>query len=40
LLASESKTPGVVDRVIGGPDVLASFADVIDGVVMIFTAAL
>jgi hypothetical protein len=39
-LASESKAPGVVDRVIGGPGVLASFADVIDGAVMIFTAAL
>jgi hypothetical protein len=39
LLTSESKTPGVVDRVIGGPDVLASFADVIDGAVMIFVAA-
>jgi hypothetical protein len=40
LLASESKTPGVVDRVTGGPDVLASFADIVDGAVMIFAAAL
>jgi hypothetical protein len=40
LLASESKAPGVVDRVPGGPDVLASFADVVDGAVMIFAAAL
>jgi hypothetical protein len=40
LLASESKAPGVVDRVPGGLDVLASFADVIDGVVMIFAVAL
>jgi hypothetical protein len=40
LLASKSKTPGVVDGVTGGPDVLASFADVVDGAVMIFTAAL
>jgi hypothetical protein len=40
LLASEGKTPGVVDRVAGGPNVLASFADVIDGAVMIFVAAL
>jgi hypothetical protein len=40
LLASESKAPGVVDRVPGGLDVLASFANVVDGVVMIFAAAL
>jgi hypothetical protein len=40
LLASESKAPGVVDRVPGGLDVLASLADVIDGAVMIFVAAL
>jgi hypothetical protein len=40
LLASESKTLGVVDRVFGGPDVLASLADVVDGAVMIFTTAL
>jgi hypothetical protein len=40
LLASESKAPGVVDSVPGGLDVLASLADVIDGAVMIFAAAL
>jgi hypothetical protein len=40
LLASESKTPGVVDGVAGSPDVLASFADVIDGAVMILTVVL
>jgi hypothetical protein len=40
LLASEGKTPGVVDRVTGGPDILAIFTDVVDGVVMIFAAAL
>jgi hypothetical protein len=40
LLASESKTPGVVDGIAGGPDVLGSFADVIDGAVMVFVAAL
>jgi hypothetical protein len=40
LLTSESKIPGVVDRVAGGPDVLASFADVVDGAVMIFASAL
>jgi hypothetical protein len=40
LLASKSKTPGVVDRVPGDLDILASLADVVDGVVMIFTAAL
>jgi hypothetical protein len=40
LLASESKAPGVVDRVPGGLDVLASFANVVDGAVMIFAAAL
>jgi hypothetical protein len=40
LLASESKAPRVVDRVPKGLDVLASFADVIDGTVMIFAAAL
>jgi hypothetical protein len=40
LLASEGKTPGVVDCDSGGPDVLASFTDVIDGAVMIFAAAL
>jgi hypothetical protein len=40
LLASESKAPGVVDRVPGGLDVLASFADVVDGAVLIFAAVL
>jgi hypothetical protein len=40
LLASESTAPEVVDRVPGGLDVLASFANVVDGVVVIFTAAL
>jgi hypothetical protein len=40
LLVSESKAPGVVDRVPEGLDVLASFADVVDGAVMIFAAAL
>jgi hypothetical protein len=40
LLASESKAPGVVDRVPGGLDVLASFTDVVDGAVMIFAAVL
>jgi hypothetical protein len=40
LLASEGKTPGVVDRVAGGPGVLASFANVVNGTIMIFMAAL
>jgi hypothetical protein len=40
LLTSESETPGVVDWLPGGPDVLASLADIIDGAVMIFTTAL
>jgi hypothetical protein len=40
LLAIESKAPGVVDRVPGGLNVLASFADVVDGTVMIFAVAL
>jgi hypothetical protein len=40
LLASERKAPGVVDRAPGGLDILASFADVVDGVVMIFMTAL
>jgi hypothetical protein len=40
LLASESKTLGVVDGLPGDLDVLSSFADVIDGAVMIFAAAL
>jgi hypothetical protein len=40
LLVSESKAPGVVDRVPEGLDVLASLADVVDGTVMIFAATL
>jgi hypothetical protein len=40
LLASESKAPGVVDRVPKGLDVLASFTDVVDVAVVIFAAAL
>jgi hypothetical protein len=40
LMASESKAPGVVDGIPGGLDVLASFADVVDGAVMIFAVAL
>jgi hypothetical protein len=40
LLASESKAPGVVHGVPEGLDVLASFTDVVDGMVMIFVAAL
>jgi hypothetical protein len=40
LLASESKAPQVVDRIPDDLDILASFADVVDGVVMIFAAAL
>jgi hypothetical protein len=40
LLASESKALGVVDRVPGGLDVLASFTDVVNGAVMIFAVAL
>jgi hypothetical protein len=40
LLASESKAPEVVDGLPGDLDVLVSFADVVDGVVMIFAAAL
>jgi hypothetical protein len=40
LLVSESKAPGVVDKIPGDPDVLASFADVVDGTIMIFAAAL
>jgi hypothetical protein len=40
LLANESKAPGVVDRVPGGLDVLASLADVVEGAVMIFAAVL
>jgi hypothetical protein len=40
LLASEGKAPGVVDGLPGDLDVLASFADVVDGAVMIFAAVL
>jgi hypothetical protein len=40
LLASKSKAPGVVDGIPGDLDVLARFADVVDGAVVIFTAAL
>jgi hypothetical protein len=40
LLANESKTPGVVDGLLGELDILASFADVIDGAVVIFAAGL
>jgi hypothetical protein len=40
LLASESKAPGVVDGIPGDLDILASFADVVDGTVMIFAAVL
>jgi hypothetical protein len=40
LLASESKAPGVVDRVPTGLDILASLADVVDGAVIILAAAL
>jgi hypothetical protein len=40
LLVSEGKAPRVVDRLPGNLDVLASLADVVDGVVMIFAVAL
>jgi hypothetical protein len=40
LLASESEAPGVVDELPGDLDVLASFADVVEGAVMIFSVAL
>jgi hypothetical protein len=40
LLASESEAPEVVDELAGDLDVLAHLADVIDGAVMIFSAAL
>jgi hypothetical protein len=40
LLASERKAPGVVDELPSNLDVLASIADVIEGAVMIFSAAL
>jgi hypothetical protein len=39
LLASESEAPGVVNKLPGDLDVLASFADVVEGTVMIFSAA-
>jgi hypothetical protein len=40
LLASDSEAPGVVDEAPGDLDVLANFADVVEGAVMIFSAAL
>jgi hypothetical protein len=40
LLASESEAPGVVDELPGDLDALASFTDVVDDAVMIFSAAL
>jgi hypothetical protein len=40
LLASKSKAPGVVDELPSNLDILASIADVVEGVVMIFSAAL
>jgi hypothetical protein len=40
LLASKSEAPGVIDKLPGDLDVLASFADVVEGAVMIFSAAL
>jgi hypothetical protein len=40
LLASESEAPAVVDELAGDLDILARLADVIDGAVMIFSAAL
>jgi hypothetical protein len=40
LLTSESEAPEVVDELIGDLDVLACLADVINGAVMIFSAAL
>jgi hypothetical protein len=40
LLASKSEEPGVVDELLGDLDVLASFANVVEGAVMIFSAAL
>jgi hypothetical protein len=40
LLASESEAPRIVDELPGNLDVLASIADVVDGVVMIFSAVL
>jgi hypothetical protein len=40
LLASESEAPRVVDKLPGDLDVLASFTDVIEGAVLIFSVAL
>jgi hypothetical protein len=40
LLASESEAPRVADELPGNLDVLASIADVIEGAVIIFSAAL
>jgi hypothetical protein len=40
LLASESKAPGVLDRIPGDLDILASFANVVDVAAMIFVVAL
>jgi hypothetical protein len=40
LLASESEAPRVVDELPGNLDILASIADVIEGTVIIFSAAL
>jgi hypothetical protein len=40
LLASESEAPGVVDELPGDLDVLASFGNVVEGAVIIFSAAL
>jgi hypothetical protein len=40
LLVSKSEAPGVVDELPSNVDIPASFADVIEGAVMIFSAAL
>jgi hypothetical protein len=40
LLASESRAPRVVDGLVGDLNILASFTDVVDGAVIIFTMAL
>jgi hypothetical protein len=40
LLTSESEAPGVVDELPSNLDVLASSTDVVEGAVMIFSAAL
>jgi hypothetical protein len=40
LLASKSEAPEVVDELPGDLDVLASFADVVEGAIMIFSAVL